>query len=342
MKISFKKSLLAISIFGFAFLFAGCAKKSQSDSNVLNVYTYDSFISEWGPGDGIAKAFENSTGIKINWVDCGDGAQILSKAIAEKKSPQADIFLGLDNNLVKMAVDADVLVSYKPSSANKIIDGLEDALGGNWYLTPYDYSHFAMIFDSKSNVPCPASLQDLTKPEYAKKIILMDPRTSTPGLGFAAWTVAAFGDGYKDYWKELKKNILTMADGWSSGYGLFTAGEAPLCLSYTTSPAYHIEYGEGHRFKAVVFEQGHVLQVEGAGIAKNAKNLENAKKFIDFLNTVECQKNIPLTQWMFPSSKEIELPESYISGAPVPETTLEYNPQSVAEAVPVIMEILAE
>ena len=69
---------------------------------------------------------------------------------------------------------------------------------------------------------------------------------------------------------------------------------------------------------------------------------DNAKKFIDFLNTVECQKNIPLTQWMFPSSKEIELPESYISGAPVPETTLEYNPQSVAEAVPVIMEILAE
>ena len=88
-------SLLAIFIFGFAFLFAGCAKKSQSDSNVLNVYTYDSFISEWGPGDGIAKAFENSTGIKINWVDCGDGAQILSKAIAEKNHLRQMFFLGL-------------------------------------------------------------------------------------------------------------------------------------------------------------------------------------------------------------------------------------------------------
>ena len=50
----------------------------------------------------------------------------------------------------------------------------------------------------------------------------MDPRTSTPGLGFVAWTVAVFGEKYIDYWKALKPNILTMAPGWSAGYGLFT------------------------------------------------------------------------------------------------------------------------
>ncbi len=314
--------------------------KQETETKEITVYTYDSFISEWGPGPEIARLFTEKTGISVNWVDCGDGAQILSKALAEKSDPQSDVILGLDNNLSFKAREADLLEAYKPAGIENLIEGLEAALGGDWILTPFDYSHFAMIWDSECSLGKPESLADLVRDEFKGKVILMDPRTSTPGLGFAAWTYAVFGENYTKYWKDLKKSILTMSPGWSSGYGLFTKGEAPLVSSYTTSPAYHVEYGEGDRFQALMFIDGHVEQVEGAGITKGTKNMKAAKAFIDFLVSTPAQNAIPLTQWMFPANKNVELPESYKTAAPVPEKTLSYDATKLDEVVSEIMKIL--
>ena len=187
-------------------------------------------------------------------------------------------------------------------------------------MTPYDCSPFAIIWNSLSGLEAPSCLEDLTKDIYKKKLILMDPRTSTPGLGFETWVNKVYGDKAADYMKRLEPSILTMAPGWSVGYGMFTDGEAPLCFSYTTSPAYHVEYGEGDRFQALIFTDGHVMQVEGAGIVNGAPNLDGAKKFMDFLISDEAQNLIPLTQWMFPANKNVELPASYAAAAPVPKT----------------------
>ena len=170
----------------------------------------------------------------------------------------------------------------------------------------------------------------------------MDSRTSTPGLGFVAWTVSVFGDKVLDYWKELKPNILTMAPGWSSGYGSFTKGEAPLVISYTTSPAYHVEYGEGDDKKALVFEEGHSWQVEGLALLKNAPNKAGGEAFIDFLTGEEGQNALPLTQWMYPVNKNASIPESYKKAAPIPEKTLTADTKQVQAAVDEIMKILAE
>lgn len=333
----FLTSLLLLSS-----LFAAPKNKKKAAAKEITVYTYDSFISEWGPGPEIARLFTEKTGIKVNYVDCGDGAQILSKAITEKGKPQSDVILGLDNNLVMKARSEGILKAYKPAGSENIISGLEEELGGDWILTPYDFSHFAMIFDSESKISAPKSLKDLIKKEYEGKVILMDPRTSTPGIGFVAWTLAVFGDDYQEYWKGLSKSILTMSPGWSSGYGLFTKGEAPLCSSYTTSPAYHVEYGEGDRFKAIVFDEGHVQQVEGAGITNGTKNEKEAKAFIDFLISEEAQNAIPLTQWMFPSNKNVILPESYKTAAPVPQKTLSYDASKLDEVIENIIKIIFE
>lgn len=337
------------SIIGLAVL-SGCSKNTKksakSDDPRLKevvVYTYDSFISEWGPGLEIKDKFEAATGYSLTWVDCGDGVQVLSRAVLEKDNVQADVILGLDNNISAKADAAGILESYKPADADKLIPAdVVAQLGDKWTLTPFDYSHFAMIYDTQSDVPCPASLEDLTKPVYEKKIILMDPRTSTPGLGFVAWTVAIYGDKVLDYWKALKPNILTMAPGWSSGYGLFKKGEAPLVISYTTSPASHVEYDNTDRYIAPVFEQGHTMQVEGAGILKGAPNKAGAKAFLDFLISDEAQSVIPLTQWMNPANKNVELPESYKVAAPVPSKTLSADPEVTDKAVEEIMNLLAE
>ncbi|MFA6508616.1 MAG: thiamine ABC transporter substrate-binding protein, partial [Treponemataceae bacterium] len=168
----------------------------------------------------------------------------------------------------------------------------------------------AIIYDSQKIQDPPKNLEDLTKKEYTRKLILMDPRTSTPGLGFLAWTKAVYGNEWKEYWKRLAPSILTVSAGWDTGYGLFTSGEAPMVLSYTTSPAYHLEYDKIERYRAAIFAQGHAVQIEAAGILKNTKHMKNARIFMDFMLSPEFQSIIPLTNWMYPVT-EITLPASY-------------------------------
>ncbi len=309
-------------------------------ANEVVVYTYDSFAGEWGPGPQLAKAFEEKTGLKCTMIVAGDGAQILSRAVLEAGSPQADVVIGVDNNQVDLARSSGVLEPYQPRDAQAAVPE-ELRLTDDWLLTPYDWSYFAMIHDSNSSVPAPACLEDLARDVYKKKIILMDPRTSTPGLGFVAWTVAVFGESYLDYWKALKPNILTMAPSWSTGYGFFTAGEAPLVVSYTTSPAYHVEYDEGDQFKAIIFPEGHSLQIEGAALVKNAPNADGGRRFLDFLVSREAQQVLPLTQWMYPVNPGVELPASY-QAAPQAGKALTVDNGTLAAAVDAVTSLLAQ
>lgn len=320
-------TLLVCSLFG-------CKKTDDQRSKQVIIYAYDSFSGEWGPGPEIARLFKEKTGMEVIFADCEDGGQVLSKAILEKKDPYADVVIGIDNNLWKQAYDEGILDSFVPSNANEVkaelwakLNPLEnivtdaDVKSSKATLTPFDFSPFAFIFNTKSGIEAPKCLEDLTKDIYEKKIILMDPRTSTPGLGFETWVKTVYGDRADDYMKRLEPSILTMTPGWSAGYGMFTDGEAPLVISYTTSPAYHIEYGEGDQFQALIFDDGHIMQVEGAGIVKGAKNKKGAQAFIEFLISPEAQNVIPLTQWMFPVNSTIALPKSY-DYAPVPENIL--------------------
>jgi thiamine transport system substrate-binding protein len=314
--------------------------KSQSlEPKELVIYAYDSFTADWGPGPELVKRFEAKTGYKVTMISCGDAAQVLSRAVLEKKSPQSDVLIGLDNNLLDAARKEDVLAPYKPTTAAIVPSDL--ILANDWLLTPYDWGYFAMIFDTASKITPPASLEDLTKPEYAKKIILMDPRSSTPGTGFLAWTLAVYGKNYIDYWTRLKPNVLTLAPGWDTGYGLFTSGEAPIVISYTTSPAYHVEFDKTNRYQALIFSEGHPAQIEGLGLSKGAKNPKAARAFIDFMLTDEAQDVLPLTQWMYPVSKTVKLPESY-KAAPKATKTLSVPSSAVTAAIDPVISVLSK
>ncbi len=285
----------------------------------LTIYAYDSFVSEWGPAGKVIPKFEKKYGVKVDVLSVGDAGQVLSRAILEKESPNADIVLGIDNNLLSKALETGILAPYRSPNLKRIPPDL--VFDKSHHITPFDYGFFAIVYDSSSITDPPKSLEDLVRPAFRKKIILEDPRTSSPGMGFLLWTIAVYGDHYLDYWKRLMPNILTITEGWDSAYGLFTNGEAPMVLSYTTSPAYHVEYENTTRYRAAIFTEGNYLQIEGMGILKGAKHPDLAGKFIDFTLTDDFQREIPLTNWMFPVDPNVELPKSF-NYAPRPEKML--------------------
>ena len=283
--------------------------KEKKEEKVLNVYCYDSFSSEWGAGPEIAKRFYEETGIQVIFNAPGDGVTVLNQLILEKGRTRADVVVGLDNSLLERVLDADILETYQSPALANVPDEL--IFDKSMHLLPYDFGYFAICYDSELIKNPPQSLEDLCSDKYADSLILMDPRTSTPGLGFLLWTVEVYKENWPDYWRRLKPSILTITEGWSQGYTLFTAGEAPLVLSYGTSPVYHAEYENSTRYKAAEFSDGHLLQVEGMGIVKGTQNRAEAEMFIDFMLNESSQKTLALSNIMFPANRDTELPESF-------------------------------
>jgi len=302
---------LLLSIFSFFI-----ADANEAD---LTIYAYDSFVSEWGPAGKVIPKFESKYNVKLDVISVGDAGQVLNRAILEVKRPKADIVLGIDNNLLSKAIDSNILESYISPNLNLVPKQL--IFDKSHHITPFDYGYFAIVYDTKKISKPPENFEELLSPKYKGKLILEDPRTSSPGLGFLLWTISVYGKDYLKYWDRLKPNILTITEGWDSAYGLFTSGEAPMVLSYTTSPAYHVEYENTKRYKAAIFKEGNYLQIEGMGILKGTKNEKLARKFIDFILTEDFQGEIPLTNWMFPVNPNVKLPASF-KYAIKPEKTL--------------------
>jgi len=278
------------------------------DKKTLTVYTYESFVAEWGPGPKVKAAFEATCDCTVNFVAVADGVALLTRLKLEGTGTKADIALGLDTNLVKEAIDTGLFdKSGVDTTKLTVPGGYRDDI-----FVPYDYGHFAVVYDTQTLKNPPKSLKELIEGDPSQKIVIEDPRTSTPGLGLLLWVKSVYGDKAPEAWAQLRKRVLTVTPGWSEAYGMFTKGEVPMVLSYTTSPAYHMVEENSDRYQAAPFEEGHYIQIEVAGLLKNAPDKELAQQFLAFMVTPAFQDEIATTNWMMPAAPtEKPLPEAF-------------------------------
>lgn len=297
------------------------------DKKTLTVYTYESFVSEWGPGPKVKAAFEETCKCEVDFVGVADGVALLNRLKLEGTGSSADVVLGLDNNLVAEARQTGLFeVSGIDTSEAKVPGGFKDDV-----FVPYDYGHFAVVYDTQTLKNPPKSLKELVEGDPSQKIAIQDPRTSTPGLGLLLWVKSVYGDKAPEAWAKLKNRVLTVTPGWSESYGLFTKGEVPMVFSYTTSPAYHMVTEKTDRYQAASFEEGHYIQIEVAGILKNAPEKALAKQFLAFMLKPGFQDAIPENNWMMPvAATSAPLPEAF-SKLVQPSKTFLISPEEVAK-----------
>ncbi|QQM30325.1 thiamine ABC transporter substrate binding subunit [Martelella lutilitoris] len=316
---------MKIAIAALAFGAAGSAH--AQDGKVLTVYTYESFNTEWGPGPLVKDAFEAQCGCTVKFVGAEDGVALLNRLKLEGRTSPADIVLGLDNNLIHEAKETGLFAASGVSTENLAIPGgFDDDI-----FVPFDYGYFDIVYDSESIETPPTTLDDLVNGPSDEKIVIEDPRTSTPGLGMLLWMKAVYGDEAAAKWETLSKRILTVAPGWSEAYGLFTSGEAPMVLSYTTSPAYHQIAEETDRYKAADIEDGLYVQIEVAGMTEMAEDPALAKSFLEFVLTPGFQDAIPTHNWMMPVAQTSDPLPAAFQNAVMPDKTLQFAPDVVAE-----------
>ena len=275
----------------------------------LTIYTYDSFVSEWGPGPIIEKIFEEKYNADVDFVAVDSAATLLNKVILEGDTSKADIVLGLDMNLFDLAEQSGLFTSHNIKDINNLIN-LPLKWESNKFV-PYNYGYFSFVYNKANLETPPKSMDELINSTNAR-IVIQDPRTSTPGLGLLTWMKALYGDKAGDEWKKLNKKIISVTKGWTDAYyNFFMAGEADMVLSYTTSPAAHIMFEERYDILATTFEEGNYITIEFAGILNNSQNKDLANKFLNFMLSEEFQSVIPSTNIMYPVTNIKDLPEAF-------------------------------
>ena len=275
----------------------------------LTIYTYDSFVSEWGPGPIIEKIFEEKHNADIEFVAVDSAATLLNKVILEGDTSKADIVLGLDMNLFDLAEQSGLFTTHNINDINNLIN-LPLKWESNKFV-PYNYGYFSFVYNEANLETPPKSMDELINSTNAR-IVIQDPRTSTPGLGLLTWMKALYGDKAGDEWKKLNKKIISVTKGWTDAYyNFFMAGEADMVLSYTTSPAAHIMFEERYDILATTFEEGNYITIEFAGILNNSQNKDLANKFLNFMLSEEFQSVIPSTNIMYPVTNIKDLPEAF-------------------------------
>lgn len=302
-----KKILLLVML---VFVGAGCGNTTADTApqdNTLTIYAYSSLAAEWGLLPAILEDFETQEGIEVEVVEFEDTGLMLNQLITEKENPQADVVIGLDNVNFPTVVDENLFAPYRGERADDIpADLLFDE---EFTMTPFDYGYLAFVYDSeKMTFDAPVSLQELaTDEKYRGKIIHQQAGLSSPGTQFVLWANAALRDdidgdtNVRNFWNDLVAQTLTVTPDWSTAYyNFFLEGEAPIVLSYLTSPAYHIDQEKTDRYKTIEMTDGYIQQVEGVAVVNGAGQEGAAKAFVDYVLTDDVQSRIPSTQWVFP------------------------------------------
>ncbi len=312
---------------------------SSDEPPSLTLLTYDSFPS--GDGEPVVVALEEftaETGIDVEIIKSADTGTMVSSAALTAGNPEADVMWGIDSTFLSRAIDAEIFEPYEANGLEAIPEELT-ALVPGFDATPVDFGDVCVNYDisafADDGLAPPTSFGDLTKPEYAGKLVVQNPALSSPGLAFLLATIATFGEeGWEQYWRDLRANDVLVANGWSEAYyGDFSraGGDRPLVVSYGSSPPFEVLFAEEPMAEAAsgVVEQTCYRQVEFAGVLRGTDAANDAGQLIDFLISERFQREVALGLFVFPANSEVELEPEFIQFATIPDEPITIDPTLV-------------
>jgi len=221
--------------------------------------------------------------IKINWVRDSTGI-ITAKLLAEKENPRADVVWGLAGTSLLLLNQEGMLEPYAAPGAELLAEGFRDAANPpSW--TGMDAWVAAICFNpyeaEKYNLPKPESWKDLLNPIYKGHLIMPNPASSGTGyLDVSSWLQTFGEEGGWQYMDGLHENIARYTHSGSKPCKLAASGEIPIGISFAFRAAKL--KNQGAPLEVIVPTEGVGWELEAAGIVKGTKNLDAAKKLMDW------------------------------------------------------------
>ena len=269
-----KVKLLVASVVLVALLASGAF---ASD---LNAYTImpEKYASQ------VFEAFTAETGIKVNFMRFSSG-EALARVVAEKNNPQVDMILGGPADTYEAGIKEGVFEQYKPAEADMIPEKFRSPEN---YWTGVGIIPLVFLTNGKflkeKGLEAPASWNDLLDPAYKNGLQMADARTSGTATERIYALVKIMGeDEAFAYQKKLHENIQMYTKSGAGGAMPVATGQAASGIFYIVD-ALEIQQ-QGHDVVLSYPAEGVSYGIEATGILKGAKNLENAKKFMDWASS---------------------------------------------------------
>ncbi|OOR99372.1 hypothetical protein B0186_07865 [Canicola haemoglobinophilus] len=240
------------------------------------------------------KAFGDKHNIKVSFIRNSSGSTF-AKVEAEKNNPQADVWYAgtLDPQL--QASELGLTVAYRSPNIDQILERFQDPgkIKGNYSSAVYmGILGFGVNTERLKKLginEVPKCWKDLLDPRLKSEIQIADPQSSGTAYTAIATFVQLWGEKEAfDYFKQLHPNVSQYTKSGITPSRNAARGETTVGIGFLHD--YSVEKLQGAPIELIVPCEGTGYELGGVSILKGARNLDNAKLFVDWVLSKEGQE----------------------------------------------------
>jgi putative spermidine/putrescine transport system substrate-binding protein len=321
---------------------------ADSFPETLYVYAVQTGWSNWG---AIMESFQEEYGVALN-DDQRSSGEALSDLRANAQDPTHSAYNG-GYTFGILAMQDGLLQPYKPANWDKVPDNLKTDNGEmtatRRMTTAVTYR--ADIYEERGIEP-PETWEDLKNPDIAQDLVFQPPQAAV-GLAGALSINNAYGGSLDDvqpvidYYSELQDMGATFRGNLE---GDFTAGNIGTFVEYDYT-GLDLKYNSDAIAEENVGvtlltgpdgESGALNQPYGYGMLRDAPNPEACKLFMDYVLSLEGQRQF-LDAYVRPiRAPELEMPDEFPPQSRYEETQFQVDYTALVENQESIIESIGE
>jgi len=261
---------------------------------------------------GLANGFEKATATRVAVIQKATG-EMLAQIKAERDNPKGDVWWAGPGDAYLQAAEEGLLETYRSPKvaelqpwAQRITEISKDRVSGVYGgIIALGYNTELM---AKKKLAVPRCWKDLANPAYKGEIMFGNPNSSGTAYLMLATLVQVFGeDAAFRYLRDVHPNVNQYA---RSGIGPMTAvtrGET--AIGSTVLHGVINEIVRGFPVEPVLPCEGVGYEIGSTAIIKGARNLDTARKFVDYALSAEGQKiGLDVKEYAIPTNRTVALP----------------------------------
>lgn len=275
--------------------------------------------------DDISTWFQEATGVEVEYLFMG-GGELVDRIRAEKSNPQADVIYGNPSSVFEQMKADGLLAPSEPSWKADLPSTFVDAEGFFYgtIQTPVMlfYNHNLLTADQ-----APKDWKDLADPRFAGQVVLRSTTSAASRATISALIDQYYQKGTLDtegwaFLKAIDQNVKSYVSDSNLMFQAISKGEGQVGFWTMDGITTNVN-NNAMPLTIVAPESGAVVISDGIALIEGAKNLDNAKAFIEFAGSKETQLRLAEKYHRIPT-----LPAA-VAEAPEWMRALEYNVMNV-------------
>ncbi len=253
--------------------------------------------------------------IEVEFLTMG-AQQILERLRGEKANPQADFWWGGTQSALIVGANEDLLHAWQPSFIDSI-DGTHKDVDGRWFGEMLLPEVIMINSDLLTKENGPQDWDELLDPKWKDQILIRGVLASgTMRTIYSSMIVrqdANSPDKGYEWLLQLDANTKEYTQDPNALYLKLTRQEGSVSL-WNLQDILLKKYTTDYPFDYIYPKSGAPILVDGVAVVNNAKNLENAKLFVEFLFEKEMVTQLANDYYQIPTRSDIDkasMPEWY-------------------------------